>query len=531
MRTRARSWRASSAVSATSRGPTAAIAVRFLPLIPTEASLILKYLVDHLLKHKLHKTQLFVLEGKASETKSLLKSIRQGDLPSRLSSYSSRSISFVVRHLLSECYAPLLPYDQFPNLVESLECWFVQLLMDAMAPERRGLFKSILLLLYKLALNSGGDSQSESGAMLGEALGAILARPSEEELMETVVIRQRISAFLIENAPALLRKQDEVRMESRGSSVALERSRFEGEDEDSAYDGLKNQTRRRSSGDESDSEDSAGALRHESDHDHPAHQSPRVSPLRQTFEQPLSIADQLPKRRRSSLSNSTMLSIGPLCSFSSELRSPTRTQPPGAPRTPVYQAAHHALSTVDMTMLQRLLTVIVESPQDKRGLFVERPRRDDESKVLAQLLQLNVGKNLSFLPLESFSVLTLALFVKDFLLKSQVEPLLGSEALEGLMRVSLEGKEEAAIHSMLQSILATELNEPRRELVMLLLECVRLALVSGSEERELEDVVARCLLGGCAQDQGATYLYPGGCVWLYCRMQTIFNIVVYNNSR
>lgn len=530
MRTRARSWRASSTASATNRGPTVATAVRFLPLIPTETSLILKYLVDHLLKHKLHKTQLFMLEGKASETKSLLKCIRQGDLPSRLSSYSSRSISFVVRHLLVECYAPLLPYDRFPNLVESLECWSVRLLMDAMAPERRGLLESILLLLYKLALNSGGGSQSESGAKPGEALGAVLARPSEEELVETVVIRQRISAFLIENAPVLLRKQDEVRMESRGSAVALERSRFEDKDEGSAYGDLKNQARRRSSDDESDSEDSAGALRYEQDHDHPAYPSPHVSPSRQSFEQPLSIADQLPKWRRSSLSNSAMLSMGPLCSFSPELRSPTRTQPPDAPRTPVYQAAHHALSTADMTMLQRLLTVIVESPQDKQGLFIERPRRDDESKVLAKLLQLNVGKNLSFLPLESFSVLTLALFVKEFLLKSQMESLLGSEALEGLMRASLEGKEEVAIRSMLQSILETELNEPRRELVMLLLECVRLALVSGSEEHELKDVVARCLLGGCAQDQGATYLYPGVCVWLCCRIQTIFNIVVYTTT-
>lgn len=490
--------------------------MRFLPLIPTETSLILKYLVDHLLKHKLHKTQLFVLDGKTQEKKSLLKSIRQGDLPSRLSSYSSRSISFVIRHLLADCYAPLLSYDQFPTLVESLECWSVRIVMDAMAPERRGLLDSILLLLYKLALNSGGGgSQSDNVAtMSGETLGAILTRPSEEELVESLVDRQRIGAFLVENAPELLRKRDEARIESRGSSVgaALEHSRFADEGEKSRYDEYKYQARRFSRrGDESDSEGSAEIRRH----DHPPHQSPRISPPRQHFQQPLSV-DQSPKRRRSSLLSSAMLPMGSQSS-SSEIRSRTLAQPPASPRTPVYQAAvRDSLSSSDVAMLQRLLTVIVESPQDKRGLFVERPRRDEESKVLEQLLQLNVGKNLSFLPLESFSVLTLALFVNEFFLKSQAEPLLGVDALEELLSASLGGEQEVEISRMLQEILETKLDKPRRDFVTLLSECVRLALVSGSDQYELEDAVARCLFGSCEEAQGAQGRFRlSGCVMFY----------------
>lgn len=171
--------------------------------------------------------------------------------------------------------------------------------MEAMAPERRGLFESILLLLYKLALNSGGSHSEESPSGV---MSTILARPSEGELVEILSDRQRIGRFLIENAPELLHRQDEVQSVELQDSLRLESTRFVSEDEDSSHDGFEYQARRPSSGDERDRGASMERLLYTEA------QNPSLSPVKESSQQPLSIS-QSPKRRRRSLAASATVLI------------------------------------------------------------------------------------------------------------------------------------------------------------------------------------------------------------------------------
>lgn len=92
-------------------------------------------------------------------------------------------------------------------------------------------------------------------------------------------------------------------------------------------------------------------------------------------------------------------------------------------------------------------------------------------------------------------MLTLALFVKEFFLKNQMEPLLGCGAIEELLAAACEGEQQVATGKRLQHILETNMDELRKELVLLLLECVNLAIASRFDQHELEHVVAYCLLG------------------------------------
>lgn len=445
--------------------------------------MILKYLVDHLLENKLHKSELFLRDGKAQEKKSLLRSIKQGDFPAKISAYSSRTVSSVVRQLLQDSYAPLLPYERFSDLEtfgdlstnvhrEEIICGII----DTLIPERRGLLESILLLLYKLALKGGPQSNSQ---LLGEVVGALLARPSEHELAETMLLRRVIGVFLIENAPAVLcRKEDE------SDNERQEQEALDCISDDHAYVERGSTLRKRSSVSDITTRNTAVE---------------RTDPPKQSA--PLSPTQKI-SRAGSVMLITAKETFQRMSPTNLRLRAPSIAVSEAA-TAPSCIAKRKSLSSADSLMAKHLLTAIVESPQDKRGLFVEQPGRDDEVNALDQLVSSSIGKELKYLPLGSFSVLALASCAKQ-LLKLHVEPLLGFDSVELMLRSPASGSHEhdAELSQMAETVLG-RLDGPRNELLSLIVRCACAAVDAGTDRGEIGDALMDFLVARDAS-QGAS---------------------------
>ncbi|TMW63535.1 hypothetical protein Poli38472_002476 [Pythium oligandrum] len=184
-----------------------------LPPIPTDICVVLKYLVEFLTKHKLHKDELFVVDGKPQELRRLLKCLYQGDVPEKLSQYSSRSISSAILHVLSSStYASLLPFTilsqlcQANHLTPDVVVTTVTPAVEQLPTERRVLVESLLLLLYKLALK---DTAAMNAQLLGQTVGSCLVRPDEDaELPEILDLRRMLGEHLVESAPLILRQAE-----------------------------------------------------------------------------------------------------------------------------------------------------------------------------------------------------------------------------------------------------------------------------------------------------------------------------------
>jgi hypothetical protein len=176
---------------------------KYLPPIPVEVALLVKFCVEHLIKHKLHKNKLFQLQGKGSEQRKLIQSIKNGDLPTKLSGYSSRSISFVIRELLENHYAPLFPYEEFAWMEEQVEAISrdkfientIQCMHTKLIPERYVLLESLLLLLYKLHLKQDHTVDDPDWISTRDVIGSILARPAEDELAGKLMLSTIIHKF------------------------------------------------------------------------------------------------------------------------------------------------------------------------------------------------------------------------------------------------------------------------------------------------------------------------------------------------
>lgn len=496
IRARALSWRTSSAYEDEAAGRRAVRpddVPRFLPPVPLETSLVLKYLVDYVLKHKLHKGGLFVLAGKAHERKSLLRTVRRGELPARLSSYSSYSICAIVRELLETSFAPLVPYDRFATLTALVSSsrqprdWRVACsVLNALAPERRGLLESILLVLYKLGLrDETGSLPSPSSS--SRSLGTILARPSEhDELLETMALREQIGVFLIEHAPELLRCDDKVHdsvraQENNSASEAVSSS--------DSHSG-------RSRSPAADAESSRSQTRH-SLAGHSVAQRGDASP-----------AHRLSRIGTAMLSSAKTAVLRLSSPTRSALASPAPKET-GSPSITLESTASKPLNPADAAVLKRVLTAIVASPQSKRGLFVQTSNQEGEVRVVEHLLQGARGSDsLHFLPLESFSALTLALFVQRFL-TSRGECLLGRDALARAAATSTAADSEAvedaesratwrsgslSRRETMQSMIES-LDETRRELLVIALDCMKSALDAGTDPHKLNEALAPCILG------------------------------------
>ncbi|KAH9163156.1 hypothetical protein AeNC1_018790, partial [Aphanomyces euteiches] len=94
-----------------------------LPALARAQCDVLVAFVNHLVAYKAHKTKLFQYEGKPSERKKLLEMFYNGASPTTaaLKHVSSRSMSYVIRHVLSTQYAPLLPYAAFQTLATAVQ--------------------------------------------------------------------------------------------------------------------------------------------------------------------------------------------------------------------------------------------------------------------------------------------------------------------------------------------------------------------------------------------------------------------------
>ncbi|KAF1318700.1 hypothetical protein FI667_g13705, partial [Globisporangium splendens] len=394
----------------------------------------------------------------------------------------------ILHTLLEDSYAPLLPYESFfelrmledsdasPDGVE-----LVRGIVDTLVPERRGLLESLLLLLYRLALKRSPQSNSQ---VLGEVVGSILARPSEVELTETTSLRRRIGIFLISNAPIFLRKEDED--DNKG--------REHDESEDHAW--VESGAKKRSSLSEtkvttSDKSDPLNLATNSLEH---STQSTDPISLR-------SPKDKMSRAGSAMLTSTkeTLQRISPK-RFSS--RPPTFVTSETAPSRP-HLSNREVLTEADMLMLTRLLTAIIESPQDKRGLFVEHPSHDDELRALGQIVSSNIGKELKYLPIESFSVLAIAMSVKQHL-RTRAGSLIGVDSLELMIeKLSSESDEDDVKLVAMTRNIVEGLDDPTKALLYLVVACARLSLDAGTDQEAVEGSVVDCIIGRNGSQESA----------------------------
>lgn len=465
----------------------------FLPVIPLEVCVSLGYLVEYLVKNKLHKNELFLLDGKPQETKKLLKSVQQGDQPANLNRYSSRTISFVVRHLLTASYAPLLPYDFFDavlNLMEEgtpMRLLLLSEVLDEIEPERRALLECLLRLLYALSLKARSNAQ-----LLGETIGATFARPSEANLLETFEVRRDIGIFLIETAPLIFQQaplptQSHIRSvtQSDVSSITdydvksedgeVEEIEVDEEDEDDNMQSPDDL-------DESGLNDSF-----EYDDDLLASSSGPTSPENQC-------ADSQRKLQSSDASPKLSAVSSPKKSVTFAIDATVTTSSQSAISSPHSPAS---VFSADAVMMKRLLTVIISSPQKKSGLFVQIPVHHEEVATLRHLVSSYLGKSLDFLPLESFSVQAVAVVVREHI-QNRMEPLFGYGFLEQIVAPFAHGDDDLSSHEeeCIDSIQQIFHNLPidNQKLVRLLLHCTRQAIDAGTSQQEVETAILLCLV-------------------------------------
>lgn len=466
----------------------------FLPAIPPEVCISLGYLVEYLVKNKLHKNELFLLDGKPQESKKLLKSVQQGEQPANLGRYSSRTISFVVRHLLAASYAPLLPYDYFDavlNLMEEgtpMRLLLLSEVLDEIEPERRALLECLLRLLYALSLKARSNSQ-----LLGETIGATFARPSESNLLQTFEVRRDIGIFLIETAPLIFQQtpipaQSHVRSgtQSYVSSITdYDVKSEDGEveelevDEDDEDDNMQSPD---------DLDESGFNDSFEYDDDLQASSSGPTSPENQG-------SDSQRKRRSSNASPlklSAVSSPKKSVTFAIDTTATTRAQSAiNSPHSPT------SMSSMDAAMMKRLLTVIASSPQKKCGLFVQMPMHHDEVATLRHLVSSYLGKNLDYLPLDSFSVQAIAIVVRDHI-QNRMEPLFGNGILEQIVALFAHGDDDLSDHELecIETIQQAFQNLPNdnKELLRALFHCTRQANDAETRQNDIENALLLCLV-------------------------------------
>ncbi|ETW00461.1 hypothetical protein H310_07082 [Aphanomyces invadans] len=178
-----------------------------LPSLPSAQCTVLLALVEHLAAHKAHKSKLFQLEGRPSERKTLLEHVYAGTHPTSLKPFSSRSMSFVVRHVLATQYAPLLPYPAYDKLVSAVQAPHaaaftaaVQTELNAMPSAHAKLLQALCLLMDKVCMQL---MVAEEGLVVH--LGVHLCRPSEnpKTLQGTVGLRRNMCTRLLGTFRAL----------------------------------------------------------------------------------------------------------------------------------------------------------------------------------------------------------------------------------------------------------------------------------------------------------------------------------------
>ncbi|KAF0747816.1 hypothetical protein AaE_007581 [Aphanomyces astaci] len=159
-----------------------------LPCLPSPQCMVLLALVEHLAAHKAHKSKLFQSEGRPSERKVLLEQFYAGVHTASLKSFSSRSMSFVLRHVLVTQYAPLLPYVAYDKLVAAMHASNLTVLeVTAMPISHAKLLHGLLFLMRKVSVQL---TVAEDG--LVTHLGVHLCRPSEHPLARSLLRRATV---------------------------------------------------------------------------------------------------------------------------------------------------------------------------------------------------------------------------------------------------------------------------------------------------------------------------------------------------
>ncbi|KAF0687060.1 Aste57867_21141 [Aphanomyces stellatus] len=170
-----------------------------LPVLPSAQCTVLIAFVDHLEAHKAHKQKLFQHEGKPAERKILLDLFYGGVSPTTaaLKRFSSRAMSYVIRHVLATQYAPLLPYSAFEKLeVAATSHIYVDAIQDvvtSMPLAHAALLHALCRLLHKVTQQL---MIAEEGLIVH--LGVHWSRPSEHAIAtETLATRKQIARRLL----------------------------------------------------------------------------------------------------------------------------------------------------------------------------------------------------------------------------------------------------------------------------------------------------------------------------------------------
>ncbi|RHY33658.1 hypothetical protein DYB32_007969, partial [Aphanomyces invadans] len=130
--------------------------------LPSAQCTVLLALVEHLAAHKAHKSKLFQLEGRPSERKTLLEHVYAGTHPTSLKPFSSRSMSFVVRHVRISPYDKLVSAMQAPHAAAFTAA--VQTELTAMPSAHAKLLQALCLLMDK-AVQAGASIELLSAAL------------------------------------------------------------------------------------------------------------------------------------------------------------------------------------------------------------------------------------------------------------------------------------------------------------------------------------------------------------------------------
>jgi hypothetical protein len=401
------------------------VSLAHLPM-PEGACIVLKYLVDFLITNKLHKNDLFLLDGKPSETTRLLRCVNDGELPNRLGQYSSRSVSFVVLHAISHSYAPLLPelvrqLGDGESVIKTRVELVANIVQLHLSAERRALFESLLVLLFRLSLKA---TATMNAVLLGELVASKLVRGIASDGSEVLV--RSVGQFLIENAREIVHTRQVL---SRSQAVIV---------------------------DSNHTKDSSHLL-------------PRRSPL---------------------VSAAKIISPGHHAGRNNE--SGYAFPPQTGSRRPLDRNAARRVS--------RVLTAIVESSQQKHGLFTTRSRSRDST--LAQFLR---GATCS-VDVALFDVQELGWALRGFL-DDEVDPLLDEFHVRAAVESGFvlgESRTDDAVVARLKTFLHDELPPFLQGVVVLFLATVRLALDAGTDMELLVAMSTPWIFARCADDMATS---------------------------
>ncbi|CAK4929990.1 unnamed protein product [Aphanomyces euteiches] len=177
-----------------------------LPALARAQCDVLVAFVNHLVAYKAHKTKLFQYEGKPSERKKLLEMFYNGASPTTaaLKHVSSRSMSYVIRHVLSTQYAPLLSYAAFQTLATAVQSPAIVNILQSEINRLPSAHAELLHVLCHLIHTVTKQLMVAEDALITH-LGVYFCRPSEspKELQDSLNARKAICRTLLRNLPSL----------------------------------------------------------------------------------------------------------------------------------------------------------------------------------------------------------------------------------------------------------------------------------------------------------------------------------------